>query len=100
MLTQKVALPRGWGELSFPLFELIVSPALKVVVCAWGRGGAQTSIEKLHWCHDGGGISMTAKVTLKVLQSMDLVPVRRRMGRLEGAGSAVPAELLRSFGGF
>lgn len=57
-----------------------------------GRGGA--SIEKLHWCHDGGGISMTAKVTLKVLQSMDLVPVRRRTGGLEGAGSAVPAELL------
>lgn len=62
-----------------------------VVVC---MGGGQTSIEKLHWCHDGGSISMTAKVTSKVLQSMDLVPVRRRIGRLEGAGSAVPAELL------
>lgn len=59
-----------------------------------GGGGGQTSVEKLHWCHDGGSISMTAKVTLKVLQSMDLVPVRGRVGGLEGAGGAVPAELL------
>lgn len=57
-----------------------------VVVVGVGLGG--------HWCHDGGSISMTAKVTLKVLQSMDLVPVWRRIDGVEGAGGAAPAELL------
>lgn len=40
-------------------------------VCVVG-GAGQMSIKKLHWCHDGGTSSMTAKVTLKVLQSVDL----------------------------
>lgn len=40
-------------------------------VCVY-VGGGQMSIKMLHWCLDGGTTRMTAKVTLKVLHSMDL----------------------------